>query len=55
MTTKLAIAINLNDLEELMKEYTDEEMAGDEFVLDQMRLGLSPLVTTATTINISER
>ncbi|HTG95778.1 MAG TPA: hypothetical protein VL866_24470 [Pyrinomonadaceae bacterium] len=36
---KLAIVINLNQLEQLMKEYVAEEISGDEFVHEQLRLG----------------
>jgi hypothetical protein len=38
-TTRLAIVCDLCLLEQLMKEYVDEELRGDEYVLDQMRLG----------------
>jgi len=37
--TKLAITIDLNELERLMKEYVAEELAGDQFLLQQMQLG----------------
>jgi len=36
---KLAIAINLNQLEELMRKYVAEEIPGDKFVNEQLRLG----------------
>lgn len=39
MSSKLGIAIDLNALEELMAEYVDEELQGDAYLLDQMRLG----------------
>jgi hypothetical protein len=39
MSTKLAITINLKDLEQLMKQYVAEELASDRYLLEQMRLG----------------
>jgi len=36
---KQAIAINLKDLEQLLKQYVAAKLAGDEFLLQQMQLG----------------
>lgn len=37
--SRLAIAINLRELEGLMREYVDEEWHGDKFLMEQMLLG----------------
>lgn len=39
MSSKQAITINLDHLEQLMREYVAEECAGDSNLLRQMQLG----------------